>query len=309
MIHRKLGRLGRDVSCIGQGLWNIGNQWGVMDDAAAEGIIREAVAQGITLLDVAESYGNPNGLSEIRLGRVLPAMRDRVFVVSKIGHWGLRSGQIVPKTTPDLIRLCGHACCGRLQTDHVDLMLCHEGNIEDPGVYIAGFEQLQAEGFILAYGISTDNLDALRRFVEASRGKCVAVELDYSLLNREPEQALLSYCQDQGLGVIVRGPLARGVLSGRFTSETVFSDDIRKVWNRGEKERAKFEAMLAQVQNLKTRLPAGLDLPTAALRYVLGHPAVTCIIPGATNPAQVRANALAGAAALTAQERAALGGK
>jgi myo-inositol catabolism protein IolS len=306
MISREFGKTGWIVPGVGLGLWNIGNQWGTMDDATAEAIIREAVEQGMTLLDVAESYGDPNGMSELRLGRVLPSIRDRVLVVSKIGHWGVRSGQIVPKTTPDMIRLCGHACCGRLQTDRVDLMLCHDGNIENPHIYIEGFEQLKAEGFIRAYGISTDNLDALRRFVEASRGGCAAVEVDYSLINRVPEAEFLPYCRGQGLGVIVRGPLARGVLGGRFTVDTVFTDSVRREWSPGGKDRATFEAMLAQAQAIRSRLPAGMDLPTAAVRYTLGHPAVSVVIPGATSLAQVRANARAGAALLTEAERAAL---
>lgn len=306
MIYREFGRTGWKISVIGQGLWNIGNQWGVMEDATAEGIIREAVDQGVNLLDVAESYGAPNGRSEIRLGRILPAIRERVFVVSKIGHWGLRSGQIVPKTTPDMIRLCGHACCGRLRTDRIDLMLCHEGKLEDPSVYIAGFEQLRQEGFIRAYGISTDDLPTLQRFVAAARGICAAVELDYSLVNREAEKELLPYCLAQQLGVIVRGPLARGVLSGRVDEHTVYTDSIRKVWNRGAPERPAFERMLATVRAAQAALPRGLDLPTAAVRAVLAHPAVHVAIPGATSREQVQANARAGAAMLTAGQRRAL---
>jgi aryl-alcohol dehydrogenase-like predicted oxidoreductase len=185
-------------------------------------------------------------------------------------------------------------------------MLCHEGNIQDPGVYIAGFEQLKGEGFIRAYGISTNSLEVLRRFVDASNGNCAAVELDYSLLNRAPEKELLPYCLEQKLGVIVRGPLAKGLLGGRFTADTVFADEVRQGWNRGGSNRAEFEHKLAQVETLKARLPDGMDLPTAALRFVLAHPAVTTVIPGATNLAQVRANAHAGIADMNQAERAAL---
>lgn len=306
MITRKFGRTGWQVAVVGQGLWNIGNQWGTMDDATAEAIIREAVDLGVNVLDVAESYGDPNGLSEIRLGRVLPSIREKVIVVSKIGHWGQRSGQEVPKTTPDMIRLCGHASCGRLRTDHVDVMLCHDGTIANPRVYIDGFEQLKAEGFIRTYGISTNDLATLRRFVEASDGNCVAVEVDYSLLNRAPEREFLPYCLAQNLAVIVRGPLARGVLGGRFTAETSFADSVRQDWNAGGKGRAAFEGMLARAMAIRTQLPDDLDLPTAALRFVLSHPAVTVAIPGATRVQQVRSNAQAGAGLLPATVRGAL---
>ncbi len=109
MITRAFGRTGWSVSAIGLGTWNIGNQWGKIDDVTAWATVRQAFDCGVNLFDVAESYGDPNGLSEERLGTALAGIRHRVYVVSKIGHWGERAGQGVPKTTVDMIRLCAHA--------------------------------------------------------------------------------------------------------------------------------------------------------------------------------------------------------
>ncbi len=162
MLYRKFGKTGWDVSAVGLGTWNIGNQWGEMDDASAESIVRAAYDNGMNLFDVAESYGIPNGNSELRLGRALKGIRQEVRVVSKIAHWGKRTGQAVPKTTPDMIRLCGHACAGRLRTEYIDVMLCHDANVENPEVYIEAFETLRQEGFIRHYGISTDHIDVLK---------------------------------------------------------------------------------------------------------------------------------------------------
>ena len=195
MLYREFGKTGWKVSAIGQGCWNIGNQWGEMSDEQAEAIVRSAYDSGINLFDAAESYGSPNGLSEVRLGKALKNIdREKIFVISKIGHWGKRTGQGVPKTTADMIRGCGHACCGRMRIDYVDAMLCHEADIEDPSIYIEGFQRLRDEGFIREYGISTDSIDVLRKFYDVSEGECAVVELDYSLFNTKPEDELLPFC-------------------------------------------------------------------------------------------------------------------
>ena len=214
MLYRAFGKTGMDVSVIGLGTWNIGNQWGEIDDATAWATIRAAYDNGVNLFDTAESYGIPNGLSEERLGNALAGIRHRVFVVSKIGNWGKRTGGGVPKNSVDMIRFCGHAQLHRLQTDWLDVVLCHEGDIEDPSIYLEGFEALKDEGRIRFYGISTNSLDVLKRF--NANDTCSVVQVDYSLLNRAPEAAFLPYCQEHGIGVMVRGPLAKGLFSGQL---------------------------------------------------------------------------------------------
>ncbi|MFW6108535.1 MAG: aldo/keto reductase [bacterium] len=306
MLTRAFGKTGWTTSVVGQGTWNIGNQWGEMDDATAWRIVRTAFDHGMTLFDAAESYGIPNGTSEERLGLALAGIRHRVVLVTKIGHWGLRTGQGVPHTTPDMIRLCAHACLHRLRTEWVDVMLCHEADIEDPGVFIEAFETLKRRGRIRVYGISTDRLDVLQRFHETAPSGCAAVEVDYSLLNLAPEADLLPYCQAQGIAVIIRGPLHRGRLSGKYTADTRFTDTVRRRWHESPEAQAAFEAKMARVAKLEAAVQAGEALPTLALRYTLSHPAVTVAIPGATRPEQAVANAAAGERELTEEEKARL---
>ena len=294
MRYRRFGTTGWAVSASSLGCWNLGNQWGELSDATAEQIVRSAFDAGVNLFDVAESYGIPNGTSELRVGDALAGVREQVYIVSKIGHWGKRTGQGVPKTTADMIRLCGHASAGRLGTDRVDLMLCHEGNIEDPSVYVEGFEQLQSEGFIREYGISTDDIDVLERFYEESDGACAAVEVNYSLINTAPESDILPFCAEHDLGVLVRGPLARGLLTGKYDRETEFTDPVREGWNVGGDQREEFEAKVDAVEEIEAALEPGEDLVETALRYVMSHPADPVIIPGATSPAQAIQNARIG---------------
>ena len=279
MIYRDFGRTGWKVSAIGLGTWNIGNQWGAIDDVTAWATVRAAHEAGTNLFDTAESYGDPNGLSEERLGVALAGIRHNVYVVSKIGNWGKRTGQGVPKTTVDMIRLCAHASLHRLRTDYHDVLLCHEGNIEDPSVYLEAFKVLQQEGRLRVHGISTNSLEVLRRY--NADGSCKVVELDYSLVNRKPEEGLLEYCQKQAIAVLVRGPLARGLLSGRYRRDAVFEDSIRETYNPGGEQRAEFERHIAVVERLQQVLEPEEMVPRA-LQYVISHPCQPVAIPGAT---------------------------
>jgi len=300
MLYRDFGKLGWKVSAIGMGTWNIGNQWGKLDEATVWATVRTAFESGMNLFDTAESYGVPNGLSEERLGVALAGIRHQVYIVSKIGHWGQRTGQGVPKTTVDMIRVCAHASLHRLRTDWHDVLLCHEGNIEDPSVYLEAFEVLKERGRIRAYGISTNDLEVLKRF--NVHGTCSVVEMDYSLLNRVPESDILPYCQEHGIAVLVRGPLRRGLLSGKYAPGAVFTDMVRSRWHDGGKQQAQLDRELAVVESLKGALKPGTEMVTAALRYIISHPAAPVAIPGAKSPEQAAMNAAAGERTLTKME-------
>ena len=320
--------MGWQVSAVGMGAWNLANQWGEIDEATAFKTIRSAVDAGVNLFDTAEGYGIPPGLSEQRLGRALAGDRHQHFVVSKVGSWGRRSGHIVPRTSVDLVRLSVHASLYRLRTDWIDVLLCHEGKIEDPSIYLEAFDQMKSEGLIRAYGISTNKLQVLKRF--NVQRTCQVLEIDYSLLNRKPEAKILPYCQKHGIAVIARGPLAKGLLTGKYSRESVFTDSIRAKWHREEKYRQRLEHHLRQVGALQRAVGRGLEgniaedrdaqnvqainhagqqpsgaqeLAATALRYVISHPVEPVAIPGAKSPAQARANAAAGERLLSVHQR------
>ncbi|MBK35585.1 MAG: aldo/keto reductase [Gemmatimonadetes bacterium] len=298
MLHRTFGKTGFDISAVGMGTWNIGNQWGNTDDGNAFTTIRTAFDHGVTLFDTAENYGIPGGTSEERLGLALAGIRHQVTVVSKTGNWGRRIGRLIPRDYPDTIRVCVHASLHRLRTDWLDVILCHEGNIEDPGVYIEGFEILLEEGRVRAYGISTNELDVLKRF--NANGRCSVVQVDYSLLNRAPEEEFLPYCKENNIGVMIRGPLAKGLLSGRYDKSTVFEDKIRNAWHDDGAAQEKFESEIDRVDKLKELASPGPEMVQMALRYVISHPAVSVVIPGAKDPSQAITNAAAGSEILDA---------
>jgi len=292
MIKRKFGNLEWNVSAVGLGTWNIGNQWGEIEESTAFDTVAAALDSGVNLVDTAESYGIPNGLSEERLGRALVGRRHQMVLVSKIGNWGKRTGQAVPVTTVDMIRLCADASLHRLRTDWHDVLLCHESDIEDPSVYLEGFDCLVQKGSLRAYGISTNDLGILKEFNRD--GNCSVVQVDYSLLNREPSAEFLPYCESEGIAVMVRGPLAKGLLSGKYHAASKFSDMIRNGFNLGGERREEYERLVSEVEQIKEFIPAGQEMVTTALRYVFSHACQPVAIPGAKSAEQARINARAG---------------
>jgi aryl-alcohol dehydrogenase-like predicted oxidoreductase len=179
-------------------------------------------------------------------------------------------------------------------------VLCHEHDIEDPSIYLEAFEALKQRGRIRAYGISTNSLEVLKRF--NINNTCSVVQSNYSLLNRAPEDDLLPYCQEHGIAVMVRGPLARGLLSGNYSADTVFTDSVRAQWHRNEKSQASYERKIAQVEKLRQIVKPGQEMVRTALRYVISNPVVSTAIPGAKSPSQAATNAQAGEASLSAAE-------
>jgi myo-inositol catabolism protein IolS len=299
MLYRKFGTTGWNISAIGMGTWNIGNQWGDIEEETALATVQSAFDNGVNLFDTAEAYGIPQGLSEERLGKALKGVRDRAHIITKIGSWGRRTKEDLPKNV-DTLRLCIQASLYRLQTDYVDAVLCHEGDIEDPTVYLEAFEQMKDKGYLRAYGISTNSFDVLQRFNENKT--CSIVEFDYSLLNRKAEKKMLPYCIEHGIAVLARGPLAQGLLSGKYSEDTVFTDTIRAKWHKNESKQEKFNRDIQTVAALKRTLQPGEKMATMALRYVISHPALPVAIPGAKSPEQAAQNAQAGSVSLSPQQ-------
>ncbi len=301
MQYRRLGKTGWQVSTISMGCWGIGGQWGPVEEAEAIRTIHAAIDLGVNLFDTADSYGL--GVSEELVGRALRGRRDGVYVATKVGNFARRVGASLSYTTPHHVYLCCDASLGRLKLDTIDLYQCHIGDLEDPSVFLEAFERLVERGKIRAYGISTNAPAVAEAFDRA--GGCAAVQLNYSLLNGSAARDLLPWCAANDIGTLIRGPIAQGVLAGKFTPETRFDDSVRDGWNEG-RGREQFVRRLEQVEQIRFLERPGRTLAQAALQWVLANPAVTCAIPGAKNVAQITANAAAADGALTPDELARL---
>ncbi len=299
MIYRKFGKLNWDVSVVGMGTWNIGNDWGNVDEKTAITAIKTAFDDGVNLFDTAEGYGIPNGLSEERLGKALNSKRDKIFIASKIGMYGRGAG--VPTRTDNAmsIRNSAHASLHRLKTDYHDILFCHERDPENPEAYMEAFEMLKEEGRLKLSGVSTDDLTVIKKFNE--EGKCDVVEIDYSILQTENEQELIPYCKENNIAILVRGALHKGLLSGKYNKDTIF-EGIRYGWNKGQKWRQGVENYLNIVDELKKDFKTVEEMVSASLRYPFSNNENLVTLFGAKNPQQVQMNIIAGDRLLTSKE-------
>jgi len=305
---RILGKSGIEVTEIGLGLWAAGGgDWGAADsraDAAALTAIETALDAGVTFFDTADVYGP--GHSEILLGKAMRGRRDRFVVATKIGWQGFDGANRCSryKTVAQLIAGV-ETNLQRLQTDYVDVIQSHidfrESTME---VFLEAFEKLQTAGKVRTFGVSSSDFEYIRAF--SQNQKCATLQIDYSILNRTPEAEILDYCKAQGIGVIVRGALAMGLLTGKFFASTRFpDDDFRQKWLTDPAQNATFKKDLAKVQALQPLVRPGRTLAQAALKFVLKHDAITTVIPGARTAAQVQANlAAAEATGLNAEDMA-----
>ena len=289
MEKRRLGKTGLEVSVIGLGLWAIGGKdWGPTDDRESLGTIDAALDAGITFFDTADVYGD--GHSERLLGTAMNGRRDRFIVATKIGWTGFdEARKCSAYDTVDKLIAGVEGSLRRLNTDYFDVIQRHI-DYPDPtvDVFLEGFQVLQNAGKVRGYGLSTSDFAFLRQF--NADGGCGTLQVDYSLLNRTPEAEVLPYCRSKDIGVIVRGPLAMGILTGKFEAGTRFGEnDFRRRWHESELERKIYLDDLAKVERLRG-LAVDRSLSQLAIQFSIHDSAITTSIPGAKTVLQLREN-------------------
>jgi myo-inositol catabolism protein IolS len=287
MDYRDLGRTGIRVSTIGMGCWAIGGDaWGPVDDRDSVAAIHRALDLGINLFDTADVYGR--GRSEELVGTSLDGRRDLAVIATKVGLWHSGSERPNAYTDPRMVFESCDESLRRLRTDRIDVYQCHLWWDENTEVFLEAFEKLKTQGKIRTYGVSTNDVDHLRHFDQ--NGTCEILQFDYSILNRSPEGELLPYAQERRIGTLARGSLRMGILTGKFSSDTVFPDgDIRREWTAEDW----YAGQLEKTDRLKPLAGESRRLSQIALAFVLAHPAVSTTIPGAKTPDQVEQNAAA----------------
>ena len=286
---RDLGGTGIEVTKIGVGLWAIGgDEWGEVQDRESLDMIDAALDLGINFFDTADVYGV--GHSEELLGKAMRGRRDRFIVATKIGWLGFDGDRGASQyDTVEKLMAGVENNLKRLQTDYVDLIQCHI-DFKEPnmGVFVEGFQKLKAQGKVRAYGLSTSDFDYIQAF--NADGRTDTLQIDYSILNRTPEKEIFPYTLENDMGVLVRGPLAMGILTGKFTKNSQFTaGDFRQSWTEDDEEHRVFLHDLEKVEKLRA-LAEGRTLAQLAVQFVMQHPAVTVAIPGAKRKAQLSEN-------------------
>lgn len=301
---RVLGKSGIEVPVISVGLWAIGgDQWGPTEDQESLNVIDRALELGVNFFDTADVYGG--GHSEELLGQSMNGRRDQFIVATKIG-WKDFSDQrgCSAYDTPDKLIAGVESNLRRLGTDYIDIIQYHV-DFREPSMeaVVEGFQKLQADGKVRGYGVSTSDFAYLQVFNKDNQTS--TLQIDYSILHRMPENEIFPYCQDHDIGILVRGPLAMGILAGKFTAESKFpEDDFRQRWHENPEEYQVFLQDLKKVERLRP-LAQERTMAQLALQFAITDPAVTCVIPGAKTVKQLEENiAAATLPPLTQNERA-----
>ena len=292
MDYRVLGSTGLKVSVIGIGTWQFGGEWGrSFAQADVDAILDEAAACGINLIDTAECYGDH--LSEQLIGNYLARHdRSRWIIATKFGHQFNRFMDRTDDFSPEGVRTQLEASLRALRVDRIDLYQFHSGSdalFQNEELWALLREQ-QRLGKVRHLGISIPGKGSEIQARDARRIGAEALQVIYNRLDRRPEQSYFPHAQREGLGVLARVPLASGFLSGKYRPGAVFpADDVRSAWGQEKNDRD-----LQQAEEIRrSEVPEGVPMSQWALAWCLKHPAVTAVIPGSKDPAQVKANAAA----------------
>jgi len=297
MKHREFGRDGVRVSEVGLGTWQLGSDWGAVDDARAHRILSTALDHGITFFDTADVYGPE--VSEERLGRFFRGIPDPPFIATKLGRhpepgW--------PENfSLECMRKHTEASLRRLGVDALDLTQLHCLPLEEyrNGAVFDHLRTLREEGKIRRFGASVESMEEASTCLEEEG--LYSLQIIFNIFRPTPAHELFHKARERGVALIVRLPLASGLLSGKFKPDTVFPEDDHRNYNRnGEAFNVgetfaglPFGEGLKLVEPLRPLVPQGMSMAQMALRWTLDFGEVGVIIPGATRPDQVASNAAA----------------
>jgi aryl-alcohol dehydrogenase-like predicted oxidoreductase len=303
MRTRRLGRTDLEVSVLGLGCMGMSEFYGPAEDAESVRVLHRALELGVNFFDTADMYG-PFRNEEL-VGRALADRRDRAVIATKFGIVRGADGSFGGiDGSPEYARRACEASLRRLGVDTIDLYYLHRVDpatpIEDT---VGAMARLVDEGKVRHLGLSEAAPETLRRASVVH--PIAALQTEYSLWSRDPEDRLLATCQELGIGFVAYSPLGRGFLSGRYRSvDDLDPDDWRRRNPRFTGEN--FRKNLAVVDKVREIADARSLTPSQlALAWLLQHDNVTPI-PGTTRVERLEENVAAAAVALTAEERAAI---
>lgn len=300
MDSRILGRTGRPVSAIGLGTWQLGADWGSVDDDAARAVLDASFDAGVTMYDTADVYGDGRSEQRISAWRRERGLIDEVFVATKMGRR-------LPQTTENYSHAHFREWTDRsrrtLGVERLDLVQLH---CPPDGVYAsdAVFDELDAlvdDEVTAAYGVSVET--TAQALAAIARPGVATVQIILNAFRLGPLDAVLPAAQEAGVGIIARVPLASGLLSGRYDHDTAFAADDHRTFNRhgeafdvGETfSGVDFDEGVEAAREFSALARAhGLEPATAALAWVAQLPGVSTVIPGARSVEQAQGNAAAG---------------
>jgi aryl-alcohol dehydrogenase-like predicted oxidoreductase len=285
------------VSEIGLGTWQLGADWGDVDDSTAEKVLATAVENGVNFFDTADCYGE--GLSETRLGRFVKTLSSEVVIATKLGRFPRPgwpdnfSQEQFRKHTEDSLKRLGVECLDLTQVHCPPTDLLRKGDVFD------WLRTLKQEGKIKQFGFSVESMEEAQICLQ-QKG-VASLQIIFNVFRQKAITSIFKEAQEKQVALIVRLPLASGLLSGKLNGESKFAKNDHRNYNRDGQEfnvgetfsGLPFEKGLELVEGLKKITPQNLS--QFALRWVLDFEAVTVVIPGSKNPQQVADNCAASA--------------
>ncbi len=298
MNYRELGKTGFQISEVSLGTWQVGGGWGAdFENATADRIINTAIDHGVNFLDTADVYGD--GQSEAAVSRVVKSRKEEIYIATKCGR------RLSPHTsaqyTPAALTGFVNDSLRNMGLETLDLIQLHCPPTDvyyRPEIFET-FDRLMSEGKIRNLGVSVEKVEEALKAIEYPN--VTTVQIIFNMFRLRPSELFFKEARRRNVGIIVRVPLASGLLSGKFGSGTRFKEGDHRNFNREGKAFDKgetfsgvpYEVGLAAVERLKTILPKESPMAAVALRWVLMFPEVTTVIPGASRDSQAEENARA----------------
>ncbi|MGW4543690.1 aldo/keto reductase [Streptomyces chartreusis] len=297
MDERVIGRSGQRASVVGLGTWQLGADWGDVDDQQALAVLDAAVESGVTFFDTADVYGD--GRSEQTIAGFLRARPELdIFVATKMGR---RVDQIPENYVLDNFRAWNDRSRRNLGVDRLDLVQLHcpPTPVYSTDEVFDALDTLVEEERIAQYGVSVET--CAEALTAIARPGVASVQIILNAFRMKPLLEVLPAAREAGVGIIARVPLASGLLSGKYTKDTVFPANDHRAYNRhgeafdqGETfSGVDYDSGVEAAVEFAGLVPEGYTPAQLALRWIIEQPGVTTVIPGARSPEQARANAAA----------------
>ena len=295
MKYRKFGSLDWNVSEIGLGCWQIGADWGEVREDKAKEVLKSSFENGVNFFDTADVYGM--GRSEKFVGEFIKSLSERIYVATKAGR------QINPHVAEgyynkELMESYVDQSLSNLNVETIDLLQMHCPPTE---VYSSDhtfdmLDHLVSKGKIQHYGFSVQTVDEALACIKRPNTK--SIQVIFNIFRQKPAEKLFEIAKEKKVAIIVRVPLASGLLTGKFSKDSSFAPDDHRNYNiNGEAfdvgetfSGVNFNKALDAVEDLKNILPTDITLSQLSLRWILMHDAVSVVIPGAKNKDHVNLN-------------------
>lgn len=297
MTYRTLGKTNFNISEISLGTWQVGGKWGsAFDPNNAESILKTAIDSGINFIDTADVYSD--GLSEKAVGKAVKSYQQKIFIATKCGR--KFQPHVDASYTLAALRKSVEDSLQNIGVDHIDLIQLHCPPWETyyrPEVFDL-FDRLKAEGKIGALGVSVEKVEQAIKAMEYEN--VTTIQIIFNMFRQRPSELFFDLAKAKNVGIIVRVPLASGLLTGTYSANTTFGADDHRTFNRNGDAFDKGETFsgidyqkgLEAVRILKDHF-GDTNLALLAIKWVLMYDAVSCVIPGASSPSQAENNLLA----------------